>query len=75
MLLMTKSEEIRERLLNALVQSGEWMGRDDIAEAIGKSRLNPSDLKHLEGLVEDGQAERSSETIGIRQRYLYRINS
>ncbi len=75
MLLMTKSEEIRERLLNALVQSGDWMGRNDIAEAIGKSRLNPSDLKHLEGFVEDGQAERRTEIVGITPKYLYRINS
>lgn len=73
MLLMTKSDEIKERLLDALQLANDWMAREEIAESIGKNRLNPSDLKHLEGLVETGQVERKTEIVGITPKYLYRL--
>jgi hypothetical protein len=75
MLYMPDLTRMGARILGVLRDNGDWMTRADIAAKMGKSRLNPNDLKQLEGLVSDGLVERDSEVVGISPQYLYRSTS
>jgi predicted transcriptional regulator len=67
------SKRARE-LYNALKTSGQWMTRNDLADATDKRRLSPNDVHQLEGLVSDGLIDRRDEpgagTVG--KTYAYR---
>lgn len=66
---------VHKRLLDALKASGEWLDRDAIAESLGKELLNSSERQRLEELAEMGLAEKSTETRGITEAYVYRVKS
>lgn len=69
--LMAKTDRnIREELLGAV--GTEWVDRPYIAEKLGKKRLNPSEINHLNKLVSDGIFEAKTELVGITPKYFYR---
>lgn len=67
---MARERDTSQEILNAL--SEDWLGRDEIAQKWGKKRLNPSEIDYLRELVESGQVERKTETVGITPKYYYR---
>lgn len=60
-------------LIEVLRGADKWLDRSEIANILGKNRLNPHEIKVLDGLADTGQVSRDTETIGIRDKYLYRI--
>lgn len=63
----------RAVILAALRTSGDWMERNQIAEATEKRRLSPNDVQHLNSLVAEGLVEQQTIEIGGRTFYRYRI--
>lgn len=64
-----------QRLVDALRRHAAWMDRGDLAQAIGKNRLNPHDIELLDGLVDMGLVERNEQATGITMKYVYRSTS
>jgi predicted ArsR family transcriptional regulator len=63
----------RDAILTALRTGGDWMERNQIAEATAKRRLSPNDVQHLNSLVVEGLVEQQTIEIGGRTFYRYRI--
>lgn len=77
MLTMTTYEPLTKRqaaILNAL-HSGDWMNRQELAEATGKRNLSPNDRNHLETLERRGLIKISKRAIDGPQgfEFIYRI--
>lgn len=77
-MLMTKSAEqptkLGRILLDTLRKAGDWQTRQQIADAIGRVRLNPHDVAQLQHLTEHGLIEMRETATGIaRTQYEYRI--
>lgn len=62
--------KVQKRLLGILTD--QWLDRDALGAALGKTRLNASERERLEELVEMGLAEKTTELRGITEAYLYR---
>ena len=68
-------ETRRRALLGALETRGKgWHTRGDLAQTLGKKRLNPADIATLETLVESGAVLRQtmSPRLGL-QAYVYTL--
>jgi predicted transcriptional regulator len=76
-MLMTKSSEglteLESVLLDKLKQAGDWQTRQDIANSIGRVRLNPYDVHVLKSLEKRGLIEVRKASIGtVRKQYEYK---
>lgn len=77
-MLMTKSADQPTKLGRVLVdtlrKAGDWQTRQQIADAIGRTRLNPHDVTQLQHLSEQGLIEMREVPLGVaRTQYEYRI--
>jgi hypothetical protein len=68
---LVKDRNIAQELLEAL-SGDEWLDRNEIAAAMGKKRLNPNEVRHLEELVESELVERNEVLSGIASKFVYR---
>lgn len=68
---LVRERDVVQEILEAL-SGTSGLDRNEIAAAMGKARLNPSEVKHLEELVSNGQVERIEELRGITKKYIYR---
>lgn len=77
-MLMTKSaDEVTQLgrvLLDTLTQAGDWQTRQQIADRIKRTRLNPYDVQQLQSLADRGLVEIRKVPLGVaRTQYEYRI--
>lgn len=77
-MLMTKAADQPTKLglvlLDVLRKAGDWQTRQQIADAIKRTRLNPHDVAQLQHLTEQGLIEMRETAIGVaRTQYEYRI--
>lgn len=73
-MVMTQELSAKAReILDVLQGVDSWLDRNEIADKLGKNRLNPHEVKVLDGLVDTGQVERDAEQVGISEKYIYRI--
>ena len=49
-----KLNEHQQVFINALKTHGDWMRRDDLAQALGKQHLTPADVMTLDELESSG---------------------
>lgn len=64
--------EKQRQLITALAQGGA-ISREELAQRIGKRKLNPSEVKHLEALVEAGYVLKEIEIRGIQEAFNYSL--
>jgi prolyl-tRNA editing enzyme YbaK/EbsC (Cys-tRNA(Pro) deacylase) len=70
MLVMSQRKDKQGELLGVL--GSAWLDRNQIAEALGKKKLNPLEMKYLEELVETGALRREIQIVGISEKFVYR---
>jgi len=75
MLVMPELTKHGKLMLEAIRNYGDWLDRPKLAELLGKNRLNPNDLRLLQGLLDMGLITRDEQTVGITTKHLYRIVS
>lgn len=65
----------RQAALLEALQGGEWMTRQQLADATGKRMLSPNDRNHLDELERRGLIEIDKQPINAPQRfeYIYRL--
>jgi hypothetical protein len=70
------TETTKETILNAIQSLPRgWYTREDIALALGKKQLNPSDKARLEALAVEGKLQRKREPAGKGNviKFVYRL--
>lgn len=72
MLEMVKTDK-RAQVLAILRGHDGWMDRTEIAAALGKKALNPSEKLLLERLADAGEIERDNQIVGITEKRVYRV--
>jgi protein involved in polysaccharide export with SLBB domain len=65
-----------EKILSAIKAAGGWVSRQQLAESLGKKKLNPYDIATLDLLVREGriQEEKLERPGIISYTFRYRIN-
>lgn len=63
------TKDKKAELLGAI--STQWIDRHEIAQKLGKKRLNPLEIAYLEELVMTGAIRRKIQTAGIAEKFVY----
>lgn len=66
--------KLKEKILEVLRDSGGWMSRAEIAQALNRpTRLQPYDVELIEELISEGLVEQEKELVGtVKEVYKYR---
>lgn len=63
-----------QKILDILKESGEWLNRRDVAQAMGKKQLNPYDIAILQVLAAQGliETDRKDNNSPVGWEWVYR---
>lgn len=69
--MVTEVTDKQRVLIAQLATAGAGLTRDELATRLGKRKLNPSEVNHLEGLVLQGYAAKQTSIRGIKATSVY----